>query len=56
VVVLMYFSQPSPEGPTVSVPGAFTTTAITLGVVVTLVLGLVPSIALNWANAGGFAF
>lgn len=56
VVVLMYFSKPSPEGPTVSVPGVFTTTAITLGVVVTLVLGLVPSIALNWANAGGFAF
>jgi NADH-quinone oxidoreductase subunit N len=56
VVVLMYFSQPSPEGPTVSVPGAFTTAAITLGVVVTLVLGVIPSIALNWANAGTFAF
>ncbi|GLY63688.1 NADH-quinone oxidoreductase subunit NuoN [Amycolatopsis taiwanensis] len=56
VIVLMYFSQPSPEGPTVSVPGMLTTTAITLGVVVTLVLGVVPSIALNWANAGGFAF
>jgi NADH-quinone oxidoreductase subunit N len=56
VVVLMYFSQPSPEGPTVSVPGAFTTVAITLGVVVTLVLGVIPSIALNWAGAGGFAF
>src|SRR5689334_7514010 len=55
VVVLMYFSQPSPEGPTVSVPGAFTTVAITLGVVVTLVLGVIPSIALNWAGAGGFA-
>lgn len=55
VIVLMYFSDPAPDGPTVSVPGAFTTTAITLGVVVTLVLGIVPSIALNWANTGGFA-
>ncbi|HKS49592.1 MAG TPA: NADH-quinone oxidoreductase subunit NuoN [Amycolatopsis sp.] len=56
VVVLMYFSQPSPEGPTVSVPGISTTIAITLGVVITLVLGVIPSIALNWAGAGGFAF
>src|SRR5262249_40659363 len=38
VVVLMYFSEPAADGPTVSVPGAFTTAAITLGVVVTLLL------------------
>ena len=31
VVVLMYFSEPAIDGPTVSVPGAFTTAAITLG-------------------------
>src|SRR5919198_4915297 len=31
VIVLMYFSEPAPEGPTVTVPGAFTTAAITLG-------------------------
>ncbi|WP_199431039.1 NADH-quinone oxidoreductase subunit NuoN [Qaidamihabitans albus] len=55
VVVLMYFSEPAPEGPTVSVPGAFTTAAITLGVVVTLLLGLAPAFALDWASAGSFA-
>ena len=55
VIVLMYFSEPAPDGPTVTVPGAFTTAAITLGVVVTLLLGLVPAFALDWANAGSFA-
>jgi NADH-quinone oxidoreductase subunit N len=55
VIVLMYFSEPAPDGPTVTVPGAFTTAAITLGVVVTLLLGLVPAFALDWANAGNFA-
>jgi NADH-quinone oxidoreductase subunit N len=56
VVVLMYFSEPAPDGPTVSVPGAFTTAAITLGVVVTLLLGIAPAFALDWASGGGFAF
>ncbi|WP_116041767.1 NADH-quinone oxidoreductase subunit NuoN [Amycolatopsis palatopharyngis] len=56
VVVLMYFSEPAADGPTVSVPGAFTTAAITLGVLVTLLLGIAPSFALDWAGAGGFAF
>jgi NADH-quinone oxidoreductase subunit N len=56
VIVLMYFSDPAPDGPTVSVPGGFTAAAITLGVVVTLLLGILPSFALNWAGAGTFAF
>jgi NADH-quinone oxidoreductase subunit N len=55
VIVLMYFSEPAADGPTVTVPGGFTTAAITLGVVVTLVLGVVPAFALNWASSGGFA-
>ncbi|HKS51184.1 MAG TPA: NADH-quinone oxidoreductase subunit NuoN [Pseudonocardiaceae bacterium] len=55
VVVLMYFSEPAADGPTVSVPGAFTTAAITLGVVVTLLLGVVPAFALDWAALGAFA-
>ncbi|CAM06053.1 NADH dehydrogenase subunit N [Saccharopolyspora erythraea NRRL 2338] len=54
VIVLMHFSEPAEDGPTVSVPGAFTTAAITLGVVVTLLLGVLPSLALDWANLGGF--
>jgi NADH-quinone oxidoreductase subunit N len=56
VIVLMYFSEPAADGPTVSVPGAFTTAAITLGVVVTLLLGVVPTFALNWADVGAFTF
>ena len=55
VVVLMYFSEPAADGPTVSVPGAFATAAITLGVVVTLLLGVLPGFALDWAALGGFA-
>ena len=55
VVVLMYFSEPAADGPTVSVPGAFATAAITLGVVVTLLLGVLPGFALDWATLGGFA-
>src|SRR5918998_2116744 len=55
VVVLMYFSEPAADGPTVSVPGAFTTAAITLGVVVTLLLGVLPTFALDWATLGVFA-
>ncbi|WP_187352200.1 NADH-quinone oxidoreductase subunit NuoN [Allosaccharopolyspora coralli] len=54
VIVLMYFSEPAADGPTVSVPGAFTTAAITLGVVVTLLLGVLPTLALEWAGVGGF--
>ena len=55
VIVLMYFSEPAEDGPSVTVPGAFTTAAITLGVVVTLLLGVIPTFALDWANAGTFA-
>ena len=54
VIVLMYFSEPAADGPAVSVPGAFTTAAITLGVLITLLLGIVPTLALGWAGAGGF--
>ena len=54
VIVLMYFSEPAADGPSVTVPGAFTTAAITLGVVVTLLLGVAPAFALDWANAGNF--
>ncbi|KAA2264789.1 NADH-quinone oxidoreductase subunit NuoN [Solihabitans fulvus] len=56
VIVLMYFSEPAADGPTVTVPGAFTTMAITIGALATLVLGVFPSFALDWAGAGGFTF
>ena len=54
VIVLMYFSEPPPGGAAVTVPGAFTTAAITLGVLVTLLLGIAPTLALDWAAGGGF--
>ena len=55
-IVRMYFSEPAADGPSVSVPGFGTGTAIFLGTGVTLVLGLVPAFALGWAGSGGFAF
>jgi NADH-quinone oxidoreductase subunit N len=55
VIVLMYFSEPAADGPSVSVPGFGTGSAIFLGTAVTLILGLVPAFALSWAGAGGFA-
>lgn len=56
VIVLMYFSEPAADGPTVSVPGAFTAIAITLGAAITLVLGVYPPDVLEWAGAGVFIF
>ncbi|MCD2192627.1 NADH-quinone oxidoreductase subunit NuoN [Actinomycetospora endophytica] len=54
VIVMMYFSPPAPDGPSVSLPGPLTTVSITLGVVVTLLLGVVPTAALDWAAAARF--
>ncbi len=54
LIVLMYFSEPAADGPTVSVPGPLTTIAITLGVVVTLLLGVIPTAALGWASGLSF--
>ncbi len=42
VVVMMFFSEPLSDGPTVAVPSAFTAATIAIGVAVTLVLGVVP--------------
>ncbi|WP_280717241.1 NADH-quinone oxidoreductase subunit NuoN [Kitasatospora sp. MAP5-34] len=50
VVVLMFFSDPQPGGPAVAVPSAMTAMAITLGVLVTLGLGLLPQYFLDLAT------
>jgi NADH-quinone oxidoreductase subunit N len=50
VIVLMFFSDPVPEGPEVVVPSLFTGTAVGLGVVATLVLGIVPEPVLTLAS------
>ncbi|WP_300613430.1 NADH-quinone oxidoreductase subunit NuoN [Trebonia sp.] len=50
VIVLMFFSDPVPNGPEVIVPSVFTGTAVGLGVVATVVLGIVPEPVLSLAS------
>jgi NADH-quinone oxidoreductase subunit N len=47
VIVLMFFSDPQVDGPTVAVPSVLTTIAVALGVAVTVVLGVAPSPVLD---------
>jgi NADH-quinone oxidoreductase subunit N len=53
VIVLMFFSEPKPGGPTVVIPSAFTTAAIGIGVAVTVVLGVAPQYFLDLAGRAG---
>jgi NADH-quinone oxidoreductase subunit N len=53
VIVLMFFSEPQADGPTVAVPSVWTTSAITAGVVVTVVLGVAPQYFLDLASQAG---
>ncbi|WP_323378085.1 NADH-quinone oxidoreductase subunit NuoN [Streptomyces smaragdinus] len=53
VIVLMFFSEPQADGPSVAVPSALTSTAIGIGVIVTLVLGLAPQYFLDLAGDAG---
>ncbi|RFU87734.1 NADH-quinone oxidoreductase subunit NuoN [Streptomyces triticagri] len=50
VIVLMFFSEPKPEGPTVAVASPLTMTAIAVGVAVTVVLGVAPQYFLDLAG------
>ncbi|WTW96825.1 NADH-quinone oxidoreductase subunit NuoN [Streptomycetaceae bacterium NBC_01309] len=50
VIVLMFFSEPRADGPTVVVPSVLTTAAIALGVAVTVVLGILPQPVLDLAD------
>jgi NADH-quinone oxidoreductase subunit N len=50
VVVLMFFSEPAVDGPTVAVPSAYTAVAIALGLAVTVVLGVLPQPVLELAD------
>ncbi|NJQ02944.1 NADH-quinone oxidoreductase subunit NuoN [Streptomyces zingiberis] len=53
VIVLMFFNEPQPGGPSVAVPSALTTTAIAVGVAVTVVLGVAPQYFLDLAGQAG---
>jgi NADH-quinone oxidoreductase subunit N len=50
VIVLMFFSDPVDEGPTVAVPSPLTTAAIAMGVAVTVILGVLPQPVLDLAD------
>ncbi|MFH8366312.1 NADH-quinone oxidoreductase subunit NuoN [Streptomyces sp. NPDC018031] len=53
VIVLMFFSEPKADGPSVAVPSALTSSAIAIGVAVTLVLGVAPQYFLELAGDAG---
>ena len=57
IVVLMYFAPPPDNAPDIAVPSPLTTIALTVGAVVTLLLGVVPQplidIATRAANLRG---
>ncbi len=50
VIVLMYFSPPAEDGPTVGVPGLPTTVVLAVTATATLVLGIVPGPVLDLAQ------
>ncbi|MDQ3502856.1 MAG: NADH-quinone oxidoreductase subunit N, partial [Actinomycetota bacterium] len=57
VVVLMFFSEPPLDGPTVAVPSGFTAGAIALGLAVSVLLGVLPQPVLDLAdNAARFIY
>jgi NADH-quinone oxidoreductase subunit N len=49
VVVMMWLSEPGENSPTVAIPGAFTSAALMVGVLATLVLGVYPGPVLDLA-------
>lgn len=50
VVVMMWQSNPAEQTPTVSIPGALTSAVLAVGVLATLVLGVVPTPVLDLAD------
>ena len=50
VIVLMFFSEPVPDGPVVAVPSAFTGIAVGVGALSAVVLGVFPQPVLSLAN------
>ncbi|MHB1431242.1 MAG: NADH-quinone oxidoreductase subunit NuoN [Streptosporangiaceae bacterium] len=50
VVVLMFFSEPAPDGPMVVRPSAYTSLAVGIGALATLVLGVIPEPLLRLAH------
>jgi NADH-quinone oxidoreductase subunit N len=53
VIVLMYFSEPVGEGPTVAMPSVLTTIVIAVGFAATVVMGVIPGPVLDLAATAG---
>jgi NADH-quinone oxidoreductase subunit N len=53
VIVLMYFSDPVGDGPSVAVPSILTTAVIAVALAATLVLGILPGPVLDLAGTAG---
>jgi NADH-quinone oxidoreductase subunit N len=51
VIVLMYLSEPAEDGPTVVIPGFYTAAALMVGVLATLLLGVMPQEMLELADS-----
>ena len=47
VIVVMFFAEPQTEGPTVVIPSALTAIAISAGLAITIVMGILPQPFLN---------
>ena len=54
IVVLMYFSEPAEDGPTIAVPSSLTTMTLTIGAAATLILGVYPQPLLDLADKASF--
>jgi proton-translocating NADH-quinone oxidoreductase chain N len=50
IIVLMFFSDPAPDAPSVVTPSLFTSAAVGVGVLATLILGIVPQPLLGLAT------
>ncbi|MEU2001759.1 NADH-quinone oxidoreductase subunit NuoN [Rhodococcus sp. NPDC019627] len=50
VIVLMFFSEPGDDAPTVVIPSVLTTAAVAVSAVVTIALGILPQTALDIAE------
>jgi NADH-quinone oxidoreductase subunit N len=50
IVVMMFFAEPAEDGPTVAIPSAVSTIAITVGTAATLLLGVFPQPLLDLAD------
>jgi NADH-quinone oxidoreductase subunit N len=50
IVVLMWWSEPGEQAPTVSLPGAMTSAALVIAALVTVLLGFAPEALINLSN------